>query len=131
MKTNWFLAQKSFGRFLGEAPPRNQSLLAWVVWGLRMVAYHLPVRIVILPGELPEHDWHHRNPHNPDWSNGIYAREWDREAPCLGLPETYTEIWGLFNAIDHVFECLSKTPAPPSNSEQISAEAIAQVINTM
>lgn len=110
MKKNWLLARKSHGRFCGETPPFNQSSLAWLRWWMRMLGYHLPVRILILPGEMPEHDWHYRHPHDPDWANGIYARQRDLEAGCPGFSESYTEVWGLFEAIDLVFETLSKAP---------------------
>lgn len=131
----WVLASKSLGRFLGESPPDvsfRQLPLAWVRWGMRMLGYHLPVRIAILPGDLPVHDYHHRYPMSPEWPNAVYARQRDLEAGCPVWPEPYTEVWGgLFEAIDHVFDSLSKAPPLPEELAPMSSKAIADVSNGM
>jgi len=116
MKNDFVFIRKSHGRFNADSPPDfpfRQQPLAWLFWLVRMLGYHLPVRIAILPGELPEHDYHHRHPHSKDWANGIYARQQDLEAGCPGWCESYTEVWGLFEATDRVFETLSKAPNIP------------------
>ncbi|MEI6428054.1 MAG: hypothetical protein WCO45_06635 [Pseudanabaena sp. ELA607] len=105
---------RSLGRFCGEAPPDtsfSEEPVAWLIWLLRMVFYHIPVRIAILPGTLPVHDYHHRHASNNDWVNEIYCRQQEIEAGAEG----YIDIWGLHNALDYVFEHLSNTPAIPED----------------
>ena len=57
----------SWGRFCGDPVP-NRDLnftyrwCAWLIWWFRLFFYHLPVRIAVLPGDLPQHDFHHRYP---------------------------------------------------------------------
>ncbi len=105
---------RSLGRFCGELAPDAsfpEAPLAWLNWLLRMVLYHLPVRIAILPGILPVHDYHHRHGSNNDWVNEIYSRQHEIESGATG----YVDIWGLHNALDYVFEHLSNTPAVPED----------------
>ncbi|NEU79883.1 hypothetical protein [Nostoc sp. UIC 10630] len=110
---------KSHGRFCGDTPPFGQSTLAWLRWGMRMV-YHLFVRIAILPGEMPEHDWHHHSPKDQkDWANGTYARQ--RQVEGGG---EYTEFWGLENAIDHVFQGFAQASAPLEEPESNSLDEL-------
>jgi hypothetical protein len=102
---------KSHGRFCGQAPPFEQSLLAWLIWGLQMV-YNLIVRIAVLPGEMAEHDWHHKSPKTQqDWANGIYARQREVEAGIA-----YSEFWGLENAIEHVFQSFAQASTLPEDT---------------
>jgi hypothetical protein len=110
------LGRKNLGRFMGEAPPNSPVFKnpgMWLYWLLRMLGYHLPVRLAIITGELAEHDWHHRHPHSKDWPNGAYARQQDIEAGCPNWPEEYTEVWGLFEAVDEVFQGLNNSPSLP------------------
>ena len=112
------LARKSHGRFCAESPPKSRSGWLWLYWILRMIGYHLPCRISILVSSLGDHDWHHRHPHANDWANGIYARQRDLENGCPGWP-MYTEVWGLFEAIDAVFEHLSQLPPVPEGAHSL------------
>lgn len=106
---------KSHGRFCGEVPPFGQSSLVWLRWFLKML-YHLWVRITVLPGELPEHDWHHNDPKGQKhWANGKYTRQRQVEAGA-----EYTEIWGLGNAIERVFQGFAKAP---TRTEDISSDS--------
>jgi len=101
---------KSLGRFCGEALPKasfRECPQAWIGWLFRMIFYHLPVRIAVLPGTLPEHDFHHKYPSDSNWMNGKYSRQREIDAGVQG----YVDIWGLHNALDYVFEHLSNTPA--------------------
>lgn len=120
------IAQKSLARFMGEAPPNaafSEEPLAWLYWVVRLLGYHLPARIAIICGELPEHDFHHRHPNSKDWPNGIYARQRDVEAGCPNWPEEYTEVWGLFEAVECVFEGLSQMPAEAEAPKEIEVNA--------
>jgi hypothetical protein len=93
---------KSYGRFCGEDPPLESSILAWCSWTCRMF-FHFLVRLTILNGDLPQHDWHHRSPKTQkDWPNSTYARQREVEAGA-----SYTEFWGVANAIEHVFQKLA------------------------
>jgi hypothetical protein len=75
-----------------------------------VVLIHLPTRVFVLVGDLPAHDWHHRAPRAATWPDAIYARQRDIENGCPGWPESPTEIWGLKQAINHLFEFWSSMP---------------------
>lgn len=109
------LARLTSGRFMGEpVPPASlplpSRLAAWGRWILKMGVFHIPARAAVTVGDLPQHDYHHRHPRRNDWANAVYARQQDLEAGCPGWPEPYTEVWGLFNALDEVFELWSTLP---------------------
>lgn len=100
------------GIFLGEAAPSphpSRIIRAgrWARWGFRMLFVHLPWRLMVMEGDGPCHDYHHRYPRSVDWPNYIFARQRDLTSPG-GQENPYTEVWGLFAAIDAVFVSLSK-----------------------
>jgi hypothetical protein len=97
-------ARLTFARFVGEAPPQQGSGRAWARFWLRMFFVHLPARMVVLVGDMPQHDAHHRRPATLDWPNAAYARQRDVEAGMW----PYDELWGLRAAIDEVFTSLSQ-----------------------
>lgn len=98
-------ARLSYGRFCGDPVPRvaGATLLeragAWSMWWLRVLFVHLPYRLFVLVGDLPQHDLHHRRP-GSDWANAAYARRDDIAAGCPGWSEGYTDVWGT--ALDHL-----------------------------
>lgn len=103
--------RRTCGRFCGELPPNipivhNPS--PWFNWGVKLLFIHLPIRLACWVGEVPEHDYHHRHSRDKNWVNGAYARQREQEAGCPGFPESYTEVWGIYAAIDRVFEALSQ-----------------------
>lgn len=100
------MCELTAGRFLGEVVPQDGSIIAWVRWFLRMSFVHLPLRIAVLSGDLPVHDYHHRYPRCSNWANFIYMRNQDIENNYGSWAIPYTENWGLFNAIEAVFENL-------------------------
>jgi len=127
-----YLARLTVGRFLGDpAPPpgltRGRAALAWTVWTIKMLSYHLACRTFVLIGDLPVHDFHHRHPSSPEWPDAIYARQQDIDAGCPGWKEPYDEVWGLHNAIDAVFEIWSElgdaiaalAPLRPAEVEEV------------
>lgn len=103
------LNQMTVAIFCGEVTPQLDSsalwikrLAAWTKWWLRMLFYHLPVRLLILTGDSPCHDWHHRNITSRQWIDCIFARQKEVERG-----EEYYESWGLLNAIDKTFKSFS------------------------
>lgn len=128
------LARLTAGRFMGEpAPPPGltgaRRALAWGGWAARMLLVHLPFRLLVMVGDLPQHDWHHRHIHARDWPNAAYARQRDIEAGLPGWPAPYTEVWGLLQAVDAVFVLLSSLPPlgqPPGSTRLADA---ADVMN--
>jgi hypothetical protein len=114
------LGRLTFGRFVGEPIPSRdlppgQWLWAWGRWLFRLFALHMPTRLCVLPGDLCQHDWHHRHPRG-DWSNAGYERQRDLAAGCPGWPEPYREVWGLGHAIDMVFAGLASLPPLPAST---------------
>ncbi|AME27052.1 MULTISPECIES: hypothetical protein [Burkholderiaceae] len=99
----------SWGRFCGRRVPIRQGkstinyAVQWMLWTLEHVFYHLPVRLIVLPGDLPQHDFHHRNPATDQWTTAAHAREQDVAHGDPRWPP-YQEFWGLHTAIGHVFE---------------------------
>ena len=78
------LGRLTFGRFVGEPIPTHnlppgQWLWAWGLWLIRLLALHIPTRLCVLPGDLCQHDWHHRHPRG-NWSNAGYERQRDLTA---------------------------------------------------
>jgi Fatty acid desaturase len=110
------VAKMNLARFCGEKFPTHigksilEKVMLTTVWFVKMIFYHLIVRLYILVGDLPVHDFHHRNPgRKGDWANSIYARQKDIEK-STGVKPIYTEKWGLHNAINEVFTVLSELP---------------------
>jgi hypothetical protein len=102
----WYM-ERTHGRFTGERPPDRglpapRRWLAWAGWWIKMLCWHLPLRLMVVPADMPAHDHHHMNVKG-DWSNAVYDRQRALEA---GAP--YTETWGLFRSIDLFFDELSR-----------------------
>jgi fatty acid desaturase len=111
------LGEMTVAVFIGEATPQlaadaplAQKTLTWGYWTLRMLFYHLPTRALVMMGDIPCHDYHHRHPGSKEWPNYIFARQADLEAGSPGWPEPYQETWGLLEAIDETFKSLSQQP---------------------
>lgn len=108
------MCQLSHGRFCGSSVPPLElrglaRFLAWAGWSTKMLCYHLPVRLGILVGDLPVHDYHHRYPKCKQWGDYLYTRQYDLEAGSKKWPYPYLENWGLIAAIDKVFHHLSQS----------------------
>lgn len=110
----------NFGRFCGDPVPDTRRIAgwalytAWVTWWLRLLFVHLPSRVAIMVGDLPQHDAHHRHP-GYDWSNAAYVRRFDQLAGCPGWPEPYTEVWGT--VLDFLDESIRQTYRVPTPRE--------------
>ena len=71
------------------------------------------MRIAIVPGDMPVHDHHHIFV-KADWSNGFFERQKKVEEGVA-----YREIWGVFNAINLVFDKLeSLSPITPEQARE-------------
>jgi fatty acid desaturase len=98
--------------FPGAQPPTSSAATArgivlWVMWWGNMLTLQLFVRLFVLVGDAPCHDFHHRRPATKRWTNYIHARQADVDAGCPGFPVNYIETWGLFRAIDENLESMS------------------------
>lgn len=115
----------SWARFCGRGVPIQRigtlsGALAWGGWILSMLFYHLPARLFVLVGDLPNHDFHHRYPATPNWMVAAYARQLDIDGADPNAPP-YSEVWGLFQAIDVMFGGMSRAlPTPPQPSQILS-----------
>lgn len=110
-----FYAKRCWGRFCGAPlPDKNlpfiKSIWAWMKWGVSMVFYHFIVRVTVLTGDLPQHDYHHRISADKNWHMATYMRQRDIDNGHKGWPP-YEDVWGLFNAIDKMFEGLAQLEA--------------------
>lgn len=111
-----FVCHATAGVFPGRQPPAQRAttlggLLAWTGWWAEMLTVHLFVRLFVLVGDAPCHDFHHRRPATRRWTDYIHAREQDLEAGSPGFPAGYLESWGLIAAIDANLASLSATRA--------------------
>jgi fatty acid desaturase len=99
--------------FPGAQPPQASAatlrgFAAWTMWWANMLTVQLLVRLFVLVGDAPCHDFHHRRPGAKRWTNYIHARQADADAGCPGFPVNYIETWGLFRAINENLESMSK-----------------------
>jgi len=109
-----FVGLATAGVFPGAMPPRRdlapaERAVGWIRWWATMLGIHLPVRLLMLVGDAPCHDYHHRRPASKRWPNYIHARQEDADAGCPGFPVNYIETWGLFRAIDQNLASLAAT----------------------
>ena len=112
--SRYYHVDATWARFCGTtAPPRwlplRKKLVAWPRWVVSMSFYHLPARLLVVVGDLPNHDFHHRHPGTRDWMIAAYARQRDVDEALDGAPP-YTEVWGLGQAIDRMFQGFSEVP---------------------
>lgn len=108
-----FICVTTIAVFNGEALPGKTGRVLYdyyqiSLWAVRMIFIHLFARVFVLVGDTPCHDYHHRRPSSREWSSYIDARQKDKMTGCLGYPINYSEVWGLFNAIDNNLQSLSE-----------------------
>lgn len=111
-----FACHATSGVFPGARPPgcsarSARGLVRWCAWWANMLLVQLPVRIVILVGDAPCHDFHHRRPASRLWTSYVQARQRDQDAGSPGFNAGYSDTWGLFRAIDLTLESLARMPA--------------------
>jgi len=109
------VCEATAGVFPGSyPPPETQSTLrrlgGWTLWWADMLTIQLFVRVFVLVGDAPCHDFHHRRP-GKRWTDYTHARQSDADAGCPGFPANYVESWGLFTAIDQNFAAMARAPA--------------------
>jgi hypothetical protein len=85
---------RTHARFFGLPFPDNSSIAELWWWIFRMLG-QLILRALIVPGDLANHDWHHRHPSSRDWPFAAYARQ-----EAIERGESYSETWGIIQAID-------------------------------
>jgi hypothetical protein len=109
-----FVCLATTGVFPGVAPPAYQEppllrSLGWLSWWAEMLTVQLFVRLFVLVGDAPCHDYHHRRPASKRWTNYAHARQKDRNDGCSGFPVNYCDSWGLFRTIDQNLATLAAT----------------------
>lgn len=109
-----FVAHATYGVFPGRQPPLARAgtvdgFAAWTVWWAEMLSVHLFVRLFVMVGDAPCHDFHHRKPASRKWTNYIHARQGDLAAGSPGYPAGYFETWGLIAAVDRNLASLAAT----------------------
>jgi hypothetical protein len=114
MRNREFVCHATAGVFPGREPPAERAgslrgLVLWAGWWLEMLTVHLFVRLFVLVGDAPCHDFHHRRPATRRWTDYIHARQQDLEAGSPGFPSGYIENWGLISAIDANLASLAAT----------------------
>jgi hypothetical protein len=104
------------GVFVGASLPACspyslRGLTAWAAWWANMLIIQLFVRVFVLVGDAPCHDFHHRRPANKNWTDYAHARQADLDRGCPGFPRNYIDTWGLFRALDQNFAAMARVPA--------------------
>jgi fatty acid desaturase len=110
-----FTCHASLGVFSGVMPPSVSATTlhgctAWVGWWAQMLTVQLFVRVFVLVGDAPCHDWHHHRPASRLWTSYIQARQRDVDAGSAKCIEGFHDVWGLFRAIDQTLAGLARTP---------------------
>jgi len=96
-----------------RALPRWRRVTGWALWWSRLVFYHLPMRVAVLPGDSMHHDHHHRHPRTEEWTSSSYERFDHLRHGCPGFEDfPHTHAWSLAEAIDRVFNRMSAAPRP-------------------
>jgi hypothetical protein len=113
-RDRFYTAYATSARYCGtpvppSSMPAGQQLVAWLRWTALTVCYHLPVRLLVVVGDLPNHDFHHRYPATSEWTTAAYARQRDIDTGPVGPP--YREVWGMGAAIDQVFRSWEDSPS--------------------
>ncbi|MGJ0636750.1 fatty acid desaturase [Xenorhabdus bovienii] len=126
----WLLRQKketvrdshinnSLGRFCGSPCPKSFALrywLSWIIWAIKHLFYHLPVRMLVLQGSLICHDWHHRTSSIKEWYDYTVLREANAEKLAKEGKYDYIEFWGFHNCLNYVLTMISNAePVEVSN----------------
>lgn len=119
----FYTAANTSARFCGApVPPRSMpagaQLRAWIRWIAATLFYHLPSRLLVVVGDLPNHDYHHRYPSTPHWTTAAYARQHDIDTGPEGPP--YQEVWGMGAAIDRVFSSWAAIGAEGTRAHALS-----------
>jgi fatty acid desaturase len=109
------VCEATAGVFAGAPPPPRHMpaparMGAWALWWMNMLTLQVFVRLFVLVGDAPCHDFHHRRP-GKKWTGYTYARQSDLDAGCPGFPLNYVDTWGLFRAIDENFQAMARAPA--------------------
>lgn len=100
-----FICESTTGVFIGEelripeGAGTVRRLTHISVWLIKMLAFHLFVRVFVMVGDTPCHDFHHRRPRSKDWPNYITARERDRIEGSKPFPTNYADNWGYINSV--------------------------------
>ncbi|MEQ8964942.1 MAG: hypothetical protein RID91_03885 [Azospirillaceae bacterium] len=121
-------ANRTWARFTGAPVPDPglpwyRAVPAWAKWAALMAFYHVPTRMLVVVGDLPNHDFHHRYPVSGSWTVAAYARQRDIDDGHPGWPP-YIEFWGQIAAMDHVFAGLAAAP-PEAAPSYRGAPAVA------
>lgn len=103
-----FVCHATVGVFPGRMPP-ERGLLDWTGWWVELLTWHLFVRLFVLVGDAPCHDFHHRRPATRRWTGYIHARQGDLDAGSPGFSSGYFEAWGLLRAVDGNLATLAAT----------------------
>jgi hypothetical protein len=119
----FYTAYATSARFCGapvpaRGMPLTSQLAAWIRWTALTLCYHLPARLLVVVGDLPNHDYHHRYPSTPEWTTAAYARQRDIDTGPEGPP--YREAWGIGKAIDQVFRSWEATGGEGATADALS-----------
>jgi fatty acid desaturase len=103
------------GVFAGRIPPSphlsgRQRAVAWTIWWADMLTVQLFVRVFVLVGDAPCHDYHHRRPASRRWTSYIQARQVEVARARDNGAADFSDTWGLFRAVDITLRSLASKP---------------------
>lgn len=110
-----FITDSTTSVFIGEElklKDENKvfsNIFRKLFWLAKMLTYHLFVRVFIMVGDTPCHDFHHRRPKSSEWPNYISAREIDLREGCKPFPKNYIDSWGYAHTVTNNFKSFKNT----------------------
>ena len=97
--------------FAGCSPPSTNlkglcKIVAWTLWWIKMMTFHLLFRVIVLVGDAARHDLHHARPSNRNWANYMCDRYPSRRPVGTFCS---SESWGCFSTIDSCISSISSS----------------------
>jgi hypothetical protein len=121
-KDNIAYAQRCVARFCASPRPARElrgipAALAWAAWVAELLLVHVPVRFGVLVGDLTVHSFHHTAPFagfdTRNWPDAVFERQAALDqGHAVVVAEA--EAWGIVQALDWVFDGISKAQPLPS-----------------
>jgi len=93
------------GVFPGSPMPPSCDWYGLIVWAFNMLFVQTFIRLTVLCGDAPTHDYHHRKPGFNTWRDASFNRLKDKTD--FRQIVDYRDVWGLLNAVGDTLTSIS------------------------